>query len=95
MQKISDDGQDAALVRSIIIMAHNLGLTVVAEGVETVAQARFLNAQGCEEVQGYLSAPPLPQAEFGDFLRSHQIDSPKAAEFARSILPTSGISRAV
>jgi EAL domain-containing protein (putative c-di-GMP-specific phosphodiesterase class I) len=85
VQKISDDGQDAALVRSVIIMAHNLGLTVIAEGVETTAQASFLYAQGCEEVQGFLCAAPLPQAEFGEFLRSHRAGSPAAAEFVRSI----------
>ncbi len=70
----SDSAEDTAIVRSIIVMAHNLGLEVTAEGVETPAQAAFLHAQGCEEVQGFLYAKPLPIAEFEQFLRSHQID---------------------
>ena len=75
VQKITDDRQDAAIVRSIIVMAHNLGLEVIAEGVETPAQAALLRAEGCEEVQGFLYAKPLPVADFEDFLRSKQLDS--------------------
>ena len=52
--KITDDAGDAAIVRSLIAMAHNLGLEVIAEGVETTAQAAFLLNQKCEEAQGYL-----------------------------------------
>jgi diguanylate cyclase (GGDEF)-like protein/PAS domain S-box-containing protein len=89
VKKISDNGQDTAIVRSVIILAHNLGLAVIAEGVETLDQAGFLHAQGCEEVQGFLCAGALPQAEFEEFLRSHQIGSREAANFVRSILPTS------
>jgi len=79
VQKITDNGQDTAIVRSIIVMAHNLGLEVIAEGVETPAQAMFLQAEGCEEVQGFLYAKPLPIAEFEDFLRASQIDSQERA----------------
>ena len=75
VQKITDHGQDAAIVRSIIVMAHNLGLEVIAEGVETPAQAAFLQAEGCEEVQGFLYARPLPAAQFEGFIRSNRIDS--------------------
>ena len=62
--------EDVAIVRSIIVMAHNLGLEVIAEGVETPAQAAFLYAEKCEEMQGYLYAEPLPAEAFEDFLRS-------------------------
>jgi diguanylate cyclase (GGDEF)-like protein/PAS domain S-box-containing protein len=79
VKKISDKGQDAAIVRAIIVMAHNLGLEVVAEGVETPAQAVFLQAEGCDEVQGFLYAKPLPIAEFEKFVRASQINFPLAS----------------
>ena len=71
--KITDDAGDAAIVRSLIAMAHNLGLEVIAEGVETTAQAAFLLNQKCEEAQGYLYSKPLPAAEFEAYLRSHPL----------------------
>ena len=64
-----------AIVRSIIVMAHNLGLEVIAEGVETPEQAAFLRAEKCEEMQGFLYAQPLPVAEFEEFLKSNQARS--------------------
>jgi len=62
--------EDTAIIRSIIIMAHNLGLEVIAEGVETAAQAAFLEAERCEEAQGFLYSKPLPIAEFERFVTS-------------------------
>lgn len=53
-----------ALVRAIIAMAHNLSLTVVAEGVETIEQLDCLRALDCDVIQGYLISRPLPPAEF-------------------------------
>jgi diguanylate cyclase (GGDEF)-like protein/PAS domain S-box-containing protein len=63
-------GEDTAIVRSIIVMGRNLGLEVIAEGVETAAQADFLRAEGCHELQGFLFSKPLPADAFEDFLRS-------------------------
>lgn len=74
VQKIADKAasEDTAIVRSIIVMAHNLGLNVTAEGVETTAQAAFLRAHKCDEVQGYLYARPLPADGFAAFLKASQ-----------------------
>ena len=57
------------IVRSLIAMAHNLGLEVIAEGVETAAQAAFLLDEKCEEAQGYFYSEPLPAEEFEAYLR--------------------------
>ncbi len=67
-----DDGaeQDCAIVRSILMLARSLGLQVTAEGVETVAQAAFLRAEQCEELQGFLFSKPLPQNAFEELLAS-------------------------
>jgi diguanylate cyclase (GGDEF)-like protein len=63
-----DDGSSAALVQSILAMAGHLGLHVVAEGVETRAQADFLIGHGCPCLQGYLYARPMPLAALIDQL---------------------------
>jgi diguanylate cyclase (GGDEF)-like protein/PAS domain S-box-containing protein len=76
VRKLSDNIQDTAIVRSMIVMAHNLGLEVTAEGVETTEQVEFLQAEGCDEVQGFLYAKPLADAEFETFLRSSRINFP-------------------
>ncbi len=70
IQGIPDDPHDTAITSAIIAMAHGLGLTVVAEGVESVAQAKFLRAQGCDALQGFLLSRPLPAAECRAFLAS-------------------------
>jgi diguanylate cyclase (GGDEF)-like protein/PAS domain S-box-containing protein len=66
--KTTDGAEDAAIVSSLITMAHNLGLSVVAEGVETPAQALFLAAEDCDEAQGFLFAKPMPSSQFEEFL---------------------------
>jgi sensor c-di-GMP phosphodiesterase-like protein len=70
VQNITANAEHAAIVRSLIAMAHNLGLEVIAEGVETEAQAEFLLEEQCEEAQGFLYAKPLPAGEFEDYLRT-------------------------
>ncbi|OGO81612.1 MAG: hypothetical protein A2203_13300, partial [Chromatiales bacterium RIFOXYA1_FULL_46_5] len=54
------DPDSAALVRSMISMGHNLGIKVIAEGVETIEQLGFLLKAGCDEIQGYFYSLPLP-----------------------------------
>ena len=55
--------QQAAIVKAIVSLAHNLGMEVVAEGVETRAQADALRALGCQRGQGFLFSKPLPAQE--------------------------------
>jgi diguanylate cyclase (GGDEF)-like protein/PAS domain S-box-containing protein len=80
IQKIGTQspGEDTAIVRSIIVMGRNLGLEVIAEGVETAAQAAFLKAEGCHELQGFLFSKPVPAEAFEDFLKSGVFSGSKA-----------------
>ena len=68
IDEITTDEDDATITRAVIGMAHNLGLKVVAEGVETEAQLSFLSANGCDEAQGYYFARPQPAAELAQWL---------------------------
>ncbi|GAB6053735.1 hypothetical protein JCM17960_25550 [Magnetospira thiophila] len=70
IRDVTDDPDDAALVEAIIAMAHNLKIKVVAEGVETEAQMRFLQERACEFAQGYYFSKALPQEEFLRFLEA-------------------------
>jgi EAL domain-containing protein (putative c-di-GMP-specific phosphodiesterase class I) len=81
IQKIGTQsaGEDTAIVRSVIVMGRNLGLEVIAEGVETTAQADFLRAEGCHELQGFLFSKPLPSDAFERHLRSGAFERPVAA----------------
>jgi sensor c-di-GMP phosphodiesterase-like protein len=81
VRKITDNAEDAAIVRSLIAMAHNLGIAVIAEGVETSTQAAFLLNEQCEEGQGFLYAKPLPAAEFAEYLKTRE----PALQEARSV----------
>ncbi|AVP57856.1 bifunctional diguanylate cyclase/phosphodiesterase [Pulveribacter suum] len=70
VQDVPQDDNDAAIVRAIVAVAHHLRLHVVAEGVETQAQADFLRQHGCDALQGYLYARPLPLAQWLQSLES-------------------------
>jgi diguanylate cyclase (GGDEF)-like protein/PAS domain S-box-containing protein len=63
IRDITTDSGDATIARAIISLAQSLKLKVVAEGVETLAQLQFLRDHGCDEMQGYLFAQPMPAAE--------------------------------
>lgn len=65
---VNDDSRDAAIVQSIISLAHNLQLAVIAEGVETEQQLAFLVRHDCDEIQGYLYARPMPFAELIEWI---------------------------
>jgi diguanylate cyclase (GGDEF)-like protein len=71
----SRDPDDAALVMAIITLAHNLRLKVVAEGVETEEQLRFLHLLRCDEIQGYLFSKPLAVDDFTQLFLEEQVGS--------------------
>lgn len=69
VRDLESDPNDRAIAEAIVVMAHKLGLKTIAEGVETGAQSDLLAAVGCDFVQGFLYAKPMPQAEFLAFAR--------------------------
>jgi diguanylate cyclase (GGDEF)-like protein/PAS domain S-box-containing protein len=70
VKELPHAAKDAAIVRAVIMLAHNLGMLALAEGVETQAQFDFLKQEGCDLVQGWLFAKALPAAEFEDLVKS-------------------------
>jgi diguanylate cyclase (GGDEF)-like protein/PAS domain S-box-containing protein len=68
VRNLAPGSSDMALSEAIIVMAHKLGLAVIAEGVETAQQRDLLQAAGCDYGQGFLFAPPMPPDDFERFL---------------------------
>jgi diguanylate cyclase (GGDEF)-like protein len=66
---ISEDPEDAAIVRAIIALGHSLDLKIVAEGVTTQAQLKFLRSEGCDAIQGFLMSAAIAAAPFAELLR--------------------------
>ena len=69
-----DSGQSAAIVKAIIGLGSNLGLHIIAEGVETEAQRAFLIDHGCHVAQGYLFAWPRAPQDIEPLLRAGRVD---------------------
>ena len=72
VKDIESDRSDAAICSATIALGHNLGLKLVAEGVETKAQQDFLTKLGCDYMQGYLYSKPLPFEQLVKFIQSYQ-----------------------
>jgi len=72
VRDLPDDADDVSIARAVVTLAHSLGLSVVAEGVETEAQRRFLAAEGCDQMQGYLLSRPVPAGECARLLEAAQ-----------------------
>ena len=88
VKKAGIDANAAAVVRTIIAMSHGLNIKVVAEGVETDEQMRFLLRRKCDEAQGNFIAKPVPQAEFCEVVRRYA-NNPSSPESE----PVSGLVR--
>lgn len=84
VRDITQNSDDAAIAEAIIAMAHALGLTVIAEGIETPKQRLFLELKNCDLAQGFLFARPMP-AE--DFTRLLTLDEHDRAHFLESLNP--------
>lgn len=68
VQGATNDADDAAIVDAVISLGHNLGMTVIAEGVETEEQLNFLRDHGCDEAQGYYFSRPVAPDAFAELL---------------------------
>ena len=69
---LTDSEGMKSIVASTITMAHSLNMPVIAEGVSMQEQLDFLNAKGCDQIQGYFCSPPLPPEELEIFLQKHR-----------------------
>ena len=70
--RLADDARDRAIVRTVIRLAHGLGMKVVAAGVESPAGLELLRQAGCDAVQDFLYAKPLPADEFIRFVHQRR-----------------------
>ena len=84
VQSAHEDRGDAALVRSTVHLAHELGLRVVAEGVEDAACLAFLRSVGCDFAQGYHIGKPMPAAALAEFLDDHVASRMETRELSAS-----------
>lgn len=80
------DPNDAVIVQATIAMAHSIGLIVIAEGVETQAQANYLRTLHCDQIQGYYFSRPIPAGEIQQLLRSDAKLNLPFAEHKLSVL---------
>ena len=83
MRNVVSDAHDVAIVRSTISLAHELGLEVVAEGIEDQPTWDLLATLGCDTAQGYLISRPLPAPEFNRWMaESGWLIGPAPEDFA-------------
>jgi len=77
--QMATDEQDAAIVRAIVELGHNLGMRIVAEGIETEEVYARVAALGCDEAQGYLMGRPVPAEAFVALASAGTADDRRAA----------------
>lgn len=86
---MTENDDDAVIVRSTIDLAHNLGLKVVAEGIESAEHVKLLAALGCNVGQGYFFSQPLPASDFSAWLRENETAPREQTPETRTLLPVS------
>ena len=90
VRDLTSNSNDTEIAAAVIVMAHNLKLDVIAEGVETEEQLAFLRQRRCDEMQGYLFSRPVPAAEFAAILRQARSlpPEPRRGQRGRASTPT-------
>lgn len=79
IESLGEQQRDALLVKSTIDLAHSLGMKVTAEGVETEAVLHILAGMGCDRIQGYLIAKPMPEDQYVSFMQARTNASAQAS----------------
>lgn len=72
IQHVTDRSGDAAIAQAVISLGHNLGMSVIAEGVSSASQVEFLRERCCDAIQGFYFSKPLPLSELQSLLRTNQ-----------------------
>jgi EAL domain-containing protein (putative c-di-GMP-specific phosphodiesterase class I) len=80
INNLMSSAEAAAVVAGIICLAHSLRLKVIAEGVETLEQVRFLQTHGCDQYQGFYLSPPLNAVAYAALMRAEMQTTPDELE---------------
>jgi diguanylate cyclase len=93
VRDMAHDTEDAAIIAAIVALGHTLNLTIVAEGVETVEQQKFLTRLGCNSLQGFLLGKPMPADQFSQVARladaaARKADASKTPRTLTNVVPS-------
>ncbi|PZO07560.1 MAG: hypothetical protein DCF27_10630 [Lysobacteraceae bacterium] len=80
VRELAAGGRDVAIISAIVQLAHSLGMSTIAEGVETAEQLALLKAKGCNEIQGYFYSRPLEAEAFAEFAAGRRQPHPAAPD---------------
>jgi diguanylate cyclase (GGDEF)-like protein/PAS domain S-box-containing protein len=80
VRELAAGGRDLAIISAIVQLAHSLGMSTIAEGVETAEQLALLRAKGCNEIQGYFYSRPLEPKAFAEFAAGRRQPHPAAPD---------------